>query len=79
MNDFDSTKLTGFEGYIAGKLEGIEREIADVKKNFSDLPCGETFKRLNKIENKVAGIEGKAALFGGALGLIAAWVKGSWK
>ena len=77
--DFDPKKLTGFEGYVAGKLEGIETEIVDIKKKFTELPCGETFKRLNRIEQKVSGIEGKAAVFGGALGLLAAWIKDLWK
>ena len=77
--DFDPKKLTGFEGYVVGKLEGIETEIKDIKKNFTNLPCGETFKRLNAVEKKVAGIEGKAAAIGGIAGFLTVIIKGMWK
>ncbi|MFA5165590.1 MAG: hypothetical protein WC481_08535 [Candidatus Omnitrophota bacterium] len=67
--DFDVSKLTGFEGWVAGKLDSIEKRL-------DDLPCGETFKRLNKVENEISGIKGKAAVIGGIFGLAVAWIKG---
>jgi hypothetical protein len=48
---------TPFEGYVKAMLENFE-------KRFDDLPCGETFKRLNSVENKVSNMEGKVTIIG---------------
>lgn len=60
-----------FEGYIFGKLEGIEAKL-------KDLPCGVVLDRLNKVENKVSNIEGKATMLGAVAGLLAGLFKGAF-
>lgn len=55
---------TGFEVYVKVTLDNIE-------KKFDDLPCGESFARLNKVENKVSNIEGKTTIIGVVSGFIA--------
>lgn len=64
-NDFEPQ--TPFEGYVAAKLEGMEKRL-DV------LPCGETFKRLNRIENDVANIKGKATILGMITGFVGGFI-----
>jgi hypothetical protein len=61
------TPSTAFEGYVAGKLE-------DMTARLNALPCPETFKRLNKIENDVANIQGRAAIVGLIFGAIAGFI-----
>ncbi|MFZ2602698.1 MAG: hypothetical protein WAX79_01700, partial [Candidatus Omnitrophota bacterium] len=58
---------SAFEGYVAGKLENIEKRI-------DDLPCKETFKRLNKCENDVSNMQGKATILGAVAGFITAFL-----
>ncbi len=58
---------TAFEGYMKAKMEGLEDRL-------DKLPCGETFRRLNSVENKVANIEGKATVFGAVAGFITALI-----
>jgi len=72
MNDnFDP--ITPFEGYIKAKLESIEKRL-------DQLPCGESFSRISKCENKVANMEGRAAIFGTVMGFLSGlfgkWVLG---
>lgn len=55
---------TAFEGYMKAKLEAIESRL-------DSLPCGETFKRLNKVENDVSNIKGQATVLGAVFGLVA--------
>jgi hypothetical protein len=55
---------TAFEGYVKAQLENLE-------KRFDNLPCGESFKRLNNTENKISNIEGKATILGILAGFIA--------
>lgn len=64
MNKDNFTPSTAFEGYVAAKLENIE-------KKFDDLPCAESFKRIGKCENKIANIEGKATILGIVSGFVA--------
>lgn len=67
MEENNFTPSGAFEGYVAAKLENIEKRV-DV------LPCKENFQRLNKVENKIANIEGKATVFGAISGLVAAFI-----
>jgi hypothetical protein len=55
---------TPFEGYVAAKLETMAQRL-------DDLPCGETFKRLNKCENDISNMKGKATVIGAVFGFIA--------
>mgnify|MGYP000873825437 CR=1 FL=1 len=55
---------TPFEGYMKAKLEGIEIRL-------DSLPCGESFKRLGKVENEVSMIKGKATVWGAITGFVA--------
>ena len=58
------TPSTAFEGYVAGKLE-------DMTARLNALPCPETFKRLNKLENDLSNIKGKATIIGMIAGFLA--------
>lgn len=53
-----------FEGYVKASLDNMEKRL-------DTLPCGETFKQLNKIENEVENIKGKASIIGAVFGFIA--------
>ena len=55
---------TSFEGYVAANLENIKEQL-------KNLPCPENFKRLNKCENDIANIKGKATIIGAIGGLLA--------
>jgi len=67
----DFQPRTAFEGYIKAKLESIEDRL-------DKLPCGESFKRLNKCENSIANIQGRTTVFSSILGfcsgLIGKWI-----
>ncbi len=72
-DNFDVSNLTGFEGYVAGKLDGIEKRL-------NSLPCSGEIDRIATVEKKVANIEGKAAMIGGIFGLAVAWLREAiWK
>lgn len=58
---------TAFEGYIKAKLEGIEDRL-------DKLPCGESFKRLNKCETSIADIKGRTTVFSSILGFCAGMI-----
>ena len=55
---------TAFEGYVVGKLEAMTQRL-------DTLPCKESSQRINDIEKKLANIEGKATIFGAAMGFVA--------
>jgi len=76
MSDFDVSNLSGFEGYVAGKLDGIENEIKGIRETITKLPCKEQSDKINAISNKVSNIEGKATMFGAIAGLLAGLFKG---
>lgn len=48
---------TPFEGYVVAKLEGLD-------KKFDSLDCSKHIDRIDKVENKLSNIEGKATVFG---------------
>lgn len=54
---------TAFEGYVKASLDNMEKRL-------DALPCGESFKRLNKCENDIANIKGQATVFGAICGFI---------
>ncbi len=54
---------SAFEGYVAGKLENIE-------KRMDNLPCREISQRLNKCENDISNMQGKATILGAITGFI---------
>jgi hypothetical protein len=58
---------TAFEGYVKASLDNM-------KERLDSLPCPESFKRLNKCENEIANIKGKATVFGAICGFVAALV-----
>jgi hypothetical protein len=58
---------TAFEGYVAAKLENIE-------KKFDELPCKDSFTRLSKVENELSNIKGKATVIGAVFGFIGGWI-----
>ena len=58
---------TAFEGYVKATLENMEKRL-------DGLPCAETFKRLNKCENDIANIKGKATIIGTGAGFVAALI-----
>jgi len=62
MKDFQPQ--TAFEGFVAAKLDNMEKRL-------DSLPCGESFKRINKCETDIANIEGKATVFGVISGFLA--------
>ncbi len=64
MKDSTFQPATAFEGYMKAKLEGIEERL-------DSLPCGESFKRLNKCENEISNIKGKATVWGAVMGFCA--------
>lgn len=61
------TPNSAFEGYVAGKLESIEKRI-------DDLQCTEFSKRLNKCENDISNMQGKATILGAISGCITAFI-----
>jgi len=58
---------TAFEGFVAAKLESMEKRL-------DCLPCKETFKRLGKCENDISNIKGRATVIGTLAGFIAAFI-----
>ena len=58
---------TAFEGFVKANLENM-------KDRLNNLPCPETFRRLNKVENKISNIEGRATIFGIVSGFIAGFI-----
>jgi len=59
---------TPLEGFFKAKLEDIEKKI-------DGLSCKESFARMNKLENEMSNIKGKAAILGALFGIAAIWVK----
>jgi len=55
---------TAFEGFVAAKLENMEKQL-------DTLPCGESFKRIGKCETRIANIEGRTTIFGMIAGFVA--------
>ena len=55
---------TPFEAYIYAKLESMTQRL-------DTLPCSESSKRINAVEQKVANIEGKAGILGAVTGFVA--------
>lgn len=53
-----------FEGYMKASIENIYARL-------DRLPCIEAFVRLNKVENAVSNIQGKATVWGMIAGFIA--------
>jgi hypothetical protein len=64
LPDNNFTPNGAFEGYVYAKLE-------DTGRRLNALPCNETFMRLNKVENDVANMRGKATVFGAITGFVA--------
>ena len=64
-NDFQPQGA--FEGYVKATLENINNRL-------NMLPCPETLKRLNKVENDVSNIKGKATVIGAVTGFISALI-----
>ena len=62
--------ITPFEGYIKAKLESIEKRL-------DQLPCGESFGRINQCENKISNIEGRVTVFGAITGFVGG-LMGKW-
>jgi hypothetical protein len=62
---------TAFEGYIKGQIEGLNRDMADVKKTVSEMRDSWIFAK-----GKVAGL---AAAFGIIGGILTLWIKSLWK
>ena len=58
---------TAFEGYVAAKLETMDASL-------NSLQCHNKDTRLNKVENDVANIKGKATVFGAITGFIAGYI-----
>ena len=56
-----------FEGFVKASLGYMEKRL-------DNLPCPETFRRLNKVENKISNIEGRATIFGIVSGFIAGFI-----
>jgi len=56
-----------FEGYVYANLENM-------KERLNNLPCPETFHRLNKLENKVSNMQGKATVWGLVAGFVSGFI-----
>lgn len=56
-------------------FEGIViTELSNIKQQIKDMPCPESFKRLNKCETDIANIKGKATVWGIVAGAISGLV-----
>ncbi len=63
----DFQPQTAFEGYVAAKLDGIEKRL-------DGLPCDKEAQALSDLERKVSNIEGKASMLGGVFGTVATFI-----
>jgi hypothetical protein len=63
---------TAFEGYVKASLDNLE-------KRFDNLPCGEGFKRINKLETEQADMKGRATVLGATAGIVGAILFASFK
>jgi len=61
VNNFEPQ--SAFEGYVKASLENMEKRL-------DSLPCADSFKRLNKCENDIANMQGKASLLGIVFGFL---------
>lgn len=57
---------TAFEGFVKATLDYQTQRL-------NDLPCCESSKRINAVENKISNIEGKATIFGAVGGFVMVW------
>ncbi len=67
---YDYEPKTPFEGIVLNELENIRRDAHEARET-----AGRQDGRIRKVENDMANIKGKAAAWGGMVGLAVTVIK----